>query len=161
MFSILQDKAVKEFEQILIDSGYINGKDLTDEKTIRAATKPIFYRNITPAAAPTARIQKKDSKPNQASLFIYYELIQPNQYNADNKTDVISQEFRISLMYDNQYLWLGDNNNKFRPYLDDLIQNFENNEWSIEEITAERAFAALEGWNKYAFQKQYIAQKLF
>ena len=165
-----QDRAIKELETILTDSGYVEWESVRPSAesqygdVIRNQKDPIFYRTTTPPEAPTANIRKPGCLPNQASLFALYAPVTPEYYNADNKTRAIAVRFNITLQYNNKYLfWKNQDEkpNKFVKYLDDLLFNLESAGFSITETNAENVLESTDGLAPHAFRKIYLVTKLF
>lgn len=164
-----EDAAIKDLESIFLFSGYIDFADLNfgtraqiDENIVNA-TSPIFYRLTTPASAPTASIAR-EGEPRRAVLYLLYSSIASSGYSALNKTVGTAQAFTVTLFYDQEYLFWrpteGEPTNNFLPYLDNLINGFEDGLWVVEDM-GETAFEATEGSNIFNYRKMYRVEKNF
>lgn len=156
----LQSKAVQELEQIFLDSGWVDGTWIRNNQAkLKSIDAPIFYRITTPAGVQSVNIIR-NGRISQANLYLVYNIIQSQIKGASNKPYSIKQIFYITLHYNEPQLFTVTQDNEFLPYLDNMLNQFANRMWVIDDL-GESASEANDGSDKWNYQRRLRVEKLF
>lgn len=122
-----ENAAIKEIETALIESGWSDGWELTDED-VRAAANPLFYRNSTSTAASEARVK---AKGQTHSLYCIYNVIETKSNYAGDKPVHFDVTIALTFYYDDPFLFQEDDKNEFIPYIEGLLDALADDLWTI------------------------------